>query len=277
MGVGHYENFPVASLLLPRRLRAPVHAIYRFAREADDLADEGDVAPESRRAALDAREAELDRIERSSPPASAIYRDLARHIRAHALPLAPFRALLSAFRQDTCKCRYATFAEVEDYCRRSANPVGHLLLHLYGAATPDALALSDAICTALQLVNFLQDIAIDHERGRVYMPEDELTRFGLREADIAAGQPHASWRRFMRFQTDRTRRLLWRGAPLARMLGGRLGMELKLIVLGGDRIIEKIRAVDGDIFHHRPVLRAPDWTVMAARLLLNREPDLRDA
>lgn len=265
--VDHYENFPVASLVLPAKLRPPVATIYRFAREADDIADEGDARPEERIAALDERLAELSRIESGTPPQSALYRSLAETIRTHHLPLAPFRDLLDAFRQDVTKTRYADFGEVMHYCRRSANPVGRLLLHLFGRTEPRNLALSDGICTALQLTNFLQDVAGDYARGRIYLPLDELARFQVDEAMIARGDAGPRWQSLMRFQIERTRRLLQAGAPLGRVLDGRIGLELRLIVMGGARILEKLYAVDGDVFHRRPVLRPLDAPVLLWRAL----------
>jgi squalene synthase HpnC len=267
MGVGHYENFPVASIILPARLRAPVVDLYRFCREADDIADEGDDPPEVRQAALDARRADLDRIERGEAPSLPHYSRVAHLIHDHDLPVQPFRDLLSAFRQDTHKTRYADFGELMDYCRRSANPVGRLVLNLHGSATPRNLALSDGICASLQLINFLQDVAVDWAKGRVYLPQDELARFGVTEAAIAAGETGPRWSRLMRFQVDRTRRILQAGAPLARAVGGRLGMELRLVVMGGDRILEKILQADCDVFRHRPVLAKLDWPLLAWRAL----------
>ena len=267
MGVSHYENFPVASVILPARLRAPVVALYRFCREADDIADEGDAAPEARQAALDARRDDLDRIERGEAPQLAHYAAVASLVRDHGLPVQPFRDLLSAFRQDTLKTRYANFDELMDYCRRSANPVGRLVLHLHGSAAPRNVALSDHICSSLQLVNFLQDVAMDWHKGRVYLPRDELARFEVTEADIGAAAAGPAWNRLMRFQADRARNLLLAGAPLAHAVGGRLGLELRLVVRGAERILEKILAADGDVFRHRPVLGALDWPLMAWRAL----------
>jgi len=265
--VEHYENFPVASLVLPARLRPPVATIYHFAREADDIADEGDATATERLAALDERLAELARIESGTVPQSALYQSLAATIRAHDLPLTPFRDLLEAFRQDVTKTRYADFGEVMQYCRRSANPVGRLLLHLFGRAEPRHLALSDGICSALQLTNFLQDVAGDYARGRIYLPLDELARFRVDESMIARGDAGPQWQLLMRFQIDRTRRMLQAGAPLGRVLDGRIGIELRLIVMGGARILEKLSAVDGDVFVRRPVLRPLDAPLILWRAL----------
>lgn len=266
--VGHYENFPVASLLLPAALRGPVKAIYRFARDADDVVDEGTASPAERIELLDERLLELEAIEQGIVPRSSLYQELAVHVRHHGLPLQCFRDLLDAFRQDVTKERYADFGEVIHYCRRSANPVGRLLLHLYGEATPRNVAMSDGICTSLQLINFLQDVESDfHQRGRIYLPQEDLVRFSVGERSIAAGDVSTEWRRLMRFQIDRTRRMLQAGAPLGRVLRGRIGLELRTIVMGGDRILEKLAAADGDIFTRRPVLEGRDWPVVLYRAL----------
>jgi squalene synthase HpnC len=267
MAVDHYENFPVASVLLPPRLRHPVALIYRFAREADDFADEGDAPPEERLRQLDAYSNDLARLERGAVPETAWFSELGGLIRDYGLPLQLFRDLLSAFSQDVVKSRYASHDEVIDYCRRSANPVGRLLLFLYGADTPVHGRWSDAICSSLQLINFLQDIAIDYRKGRIYLPCDEMARFGIAEEQIARGDTGGRWREFMAFQVDRARAMLDEGAPLSRALNGRIGLELRMIVAGGARILEKIDQVSGDVFNHRPVLRALDWPLMFARSL----------
>jgi squalene synthase HpnC len=268
MGVHHYENFPVASWVLPARFRRPVELIYAFARTADDFADEGDAPPDVRLAQLTTFAAELDRIEAGRPPCQALFQELAPVIREHALPLQLFRDLLSAFSQDVTKHRYADFGEVMDYCRRSANPVGRLLLHLYGETAPRSLAYSDGICASLQLINFLQDMQIDQRRGRIYLPQDEMHKFGVSEAQIAAGDTGGNWTRFMHHQIDRARRMLQAGAPLGRVLRGRIGLELRMIVLGGERILRKLHDADGDVFRHRPVLQRADWVYMFSRALI---------
>ena len=267
MSIDHYENFPVASVLLPAHLRTPVELIYRFARAADDFADEGDLPADRRLELLAGFGAELRMIERGEPSALALFQELAPVIRQHQLPINLFHDLLSAFAQDVTKKRYADFDEVLDYCRRSANPVGRLLLVLYGAATPHHNAWSDHICSSLQIINFLQDIEIDHAIGRIYMPRNELAQFGVGEEQIAAHDAGGDWREFMAFQVNRARRMLHDGAPLGRTLKGRIGLEMRMIIAGGDRILAKILAVDGDVFRHRPVLRAYDWPLMFVRTL----------
>jgi squalene synthase HpnC len=263
--IQHYENFPVASILLPRRLRHPVQVIYAFARQADDFADEGAHAPQQRLAKLQQFGAELDRIARGEPGGTALFRDLAQVIHAHQLPLQYFRDLLDAFSQDVVKTRYADFGEVMEYCRRSANPIGRLLLHLYRHTDARQLALSDGICSALQLINFLQDIAIDFRKGRIYLPQDELAKYGIGEQQLARGDTRGLWWPFMQFQIERARKMLQAGAPLGKQLPGRIGLELRLIVMGGDRILQKLHSAHGDVFQARPVLKPRDWPYMFYR------------
>ena len=267
MPVDHYENFPVASFLLPKHLRQPIEAIYHFARGADDIADEGHANDNERLAALDTYRDELDRIERNERVTTPLFAKLAKVIKEWQLPVVLFRDLLDAFAQDVVKKRYTDFAEVLDYCRRSANPVGRLLVHLADRASEENLRRSDAICTALQLVNFWQDIALDWQKGRIYLPQDELARFAIDEAQIASGKWDEAWATLLDAQLGRARRLLEDGAPLVHALPGRLGWEIRLTVQGGLRIAERIAAVRGDVFRQRPVLRATDWITMLARAL----------
>lgn len=267
MSVGHYENFPVASVLLPEPLRHPISVIYRFARSADDFADEGDLPASRRLAQLDDYRQELRRLEAGTAPQQALFAELAPIVRDYRLPLQLFHDLLDAFAQDVVKTRYADYAEIMDYCRRSANPVGRLLLHLFAAASAENLERSDAICTSLQLINFWQDVAIDWRKGRVYLPQDEMQRFGVGEEQIAGSDASGAWPALMRFQTERARALIQSGAPLGRALPGRIGLEIRTIVQGGLRILEKIDKVEGDVYHHRPVLRAYDWPLLLLRAL----------
>lgn len=258
----HYENFPVASLLLPARLRPAVAAIYAFARSADDFADEGDLTAAERLRLLGEYQTELDRIGRGEATEHPVFLRLRPHIAAHNLPLSLFRDLLDAFMQDVAKDRYADFAELMDYCRRSADPVGRLLLHLFGAATPANLKRSDAICSALQLINHWQDVGIDigkGPRGRIYLPLDEMARFNIGADDLRRRAAGPDFRALLKFQVARARALMRSGAPLGRALPGRIGLEIRAIVAGGLRILDKIEAVDYDVFSRRPVLGALDW------------------
>ena len=265
MPVDHYENFPVASILMPRRLRKPVAAIYHFARAADDIADEGDLPGEERLRQLDEFRKELARIAAAETPLTPLFQNLAAEIRQHALPMQPFHDLLDAFSQDVVKKRYVNFDELLDYCRRSANPVGTLLLHLYGEATPVNIAYSDAICTSLQLINFWQDVAKDYAIGRIYLPQDEMAQCGVSEEQIAQGITDDAWRRLMQFQVNRAGDMMVSGAPLGSILTGRIGMERRMIIAGGLCILRKLRNADYDMFNKRPVLRPLDWFMMLVR------------
>ena len=276
MPVEHYENFPVASLLLPARLREPVEAIYAFARSADDVADEGDAPPIARLARLHDYQLALEACAHGHPvhdPSLApLFERLGRAIAAHGLPLQPFRDLLDAFMQDVGKTRYRDFDELRDYCRRSADPVGRLMLHMYGAATAENLKRSDAICTSLQLINFWQDVAVDWRKRRIYLPQDDMARFGVDEATLdgmarTVAPVTANWQALLAFEVQRARAMMLEGAPLARALPGRIGWELRLVVLGGLRILERIEAVGYDVFRHRPALGRGDWARLAWRAL----------
>jgi squalene synthase HpnC len=259
MSIEHYENFPVASILLPARLRPAVEAIYAFARSADDLADEGDAEPEARLTALAGYDCGLDLIARRDRATSPMFQRLDRVVHEYGLPLEPLRDLLSAFKQDVVTTRYATFDLLLDYCRRSANPVGALMLQLYGAADAQNLRDSDAICSALQLINFWQDVAIDWKKKRIYLPQQDMERFGVSENQLDTAQVDDAWRNLMRFEVARARALMRSGAPLALRLRGRIGWELRLVVQGGLRILERIEAADYDVFRRRPQLRKSDW------------------
>jgi len=263
----HYENFPVASVLLPMRLRKPIGLIYSFARQADDFADEGDLTAEKRLELLNGFRQELDRIRMNTAPETAFFATLQAMIEKHRLPLEPFYDLLDAFSQDVVKSRYENFGEVIDYCRRSANPIGRLLLHLYGMATPRNIGLSDAICSSLQIINFLQDVAIDYKKDRIYFPLDEMRKYKIDQQQIARSDPDGAWSMFMEFEINRARRLLQSGAPLGLILPGRIGLEMRTIIAGGERILQKLHKSRGDMFNHRPVLKPWDWLYMLYRAL----------
>jgi squalene synthase HpnC len=188
-------------------------------------------------------------------------------VREHELPLGPFYDLLSAFSQDVVKARYASFEELLDYCSRSANPVGRLMLHLFGAADPPNLVRSDAICSALQLINFWQDVAIDWQKDRVYLPLDEMAHFRVSESHIQEGLGDAAWHDLITFQMDRTRSMMLSGAPLGRALSGRFGLEIRITINGGLAILDKLETANCDMFRHRPVLRWHDWPFLFLRSL----------
>ncbi len=273
----HYENFPVASVLLPQKLREPIALIYSFARQADDFADEGDLTIEQRLALLDGFRAELDLLQAYIKPNQPFFITLGKMIRAQKLTLPPFYDLLDAFCQDVVKTRYQNFSEVLDYCSRSANPIGRLLLQLYQAASPKNIQMSDCICSALQLINFLQDIAIDFKKNegkqRIYLCKNELKQYGISEQQIAdyvsgKAKPDAKWQAFMQFNLQRTAQLLKTGKPLGKILKGRIGFEMRMIIAGGERILSKINQVNGDVFNQRPTLNYYDWLLIFIKALL---------
>ena len=281
--IGHYENFPVASWLCPPRLRAPIAVIYHFARTADDIADEGDATADERLTELAAYRAELHAAARSeslgAKPSSVrwphIFTPLATTIRQHHLPVNLLDDLIDAFVQDTQKTAegsgYANDAELLDYCRRSANPVGRLLLHLYGVTGDLALQRSDAICTALQLINFWQDLSLDLPRGRYYVPADALRQWSLTQADlqtaVRTGEQPQNATQLIASQADSAGAMMLFGSKLVHQVPGRAGWELRLVVQGGLRILDRIAALNYATLTRRPTLRKWDYVVMVWRAL----------
>ena len=254
--INHYENFPVASVLCPPHLRAPIVAIYHFARTADDIADEGHAPAAERLQDLQSLREDLLKLLADdafhSPRWGQVLQPLVSNIRQFDLPMPLLLDLLDAFEQDVVytrdKRRYENRDQLLAYCRRSANPVGRLLLHMYGITSPHALAQSDAVCSALQLINFWQDLSVDIPRGRLYLPVNSQLQDELAFA----------------------RQLMQAGAPLVHQVPGRAGWELRLVVQGGLRVLEKVERVDS--FHLRPKLHAIDLAVMAWRSLRMRKP-----
>ncbi|MCK4865507.1 MAG: squalene synthase HpnC [Gammaproteobacteria bacterium] len=266
MAQSHYENFPVASRLLPKHLRMPIAVIYAFARRADDFADEGDLSNDERIAALTDFSNKLDLIEQSKEVDDATFIALADVIKQHQLPISLFHDLLTAFKMDVTKARYANFGDVMEYCRYSANPVGRLLLHLNNAATPQNLGYSDAVCSALQLTNFLQDISQDlEESDRIYLPQDEMEQYGVSEEDIRNKLTNSASHNLIQFQIQRTRKLMQAGAPIGKVLKGRMGLELRMTIMGGSRILYKLNQQHDDVFS-RPRLNKWDivWIIWKA-------------
>ena len=273
--IGHYENFPVASWLCPAPLRAPIAAIYHFARTADDLADEGDASTEQRLADLQAYRAALESACAGQVAADGrwawVFEPLCAAIAAHHLPAELLHALLDAFVQDIEKTRdgsgYANEAALLDYCQRSANPVGRLLLHLYGVADAQALAWSDGICSALQLINFWQDPSRDLPRARCYFPQDGCAQWNLTPADLQnpAQAPRAD--ALVAHCAHSARSLMERSAALVHRVPGRAGWELRLVVQGGLRILDKVQALGGQVLHTRPRLRPWDAPLLLWRAL----------
>jgi squalene synthase HpnC len=272
--VDHYENFPVASLLCPPHLRRPVAAIYWFARTADDLVDEGSATAEQRLQDLGAFRADLDATLRGGPVSdrwSGVFQALRRAVVDHQLPPQLLHDLLDAFQQDVVQTRdgagYPDRAALLDYCRRSANPVGRLMLHLWGVGGDDVFRQSDAICSALQLINFWQDLSLDVPRGRYYLPADDCRRYGIDPAAPATWRGHPQAPALVAELTAWSRALMLSGAPLVHAVPGRAGWELRLMVQGGLRITDKIAALGHRTLQVRPKLRAWDVAPMLWRSL----------
>ncbi len=275
---GHYENFPVGSLFLPRRMRRHVAALYAFARTADDFADEGALTADERLRLLAGWRKRLSQAAASphpgDPPAPGepadtvdIFLALGASIRECALPVSLFEDLLSAFRQDVTTTRYGTWADVLDYCRRSANPVGRLVLRIAGHDDPQMDEWSDRICTALQLANFWQDLKVDFDRGRIYLPLEELRMHGAREDGLRGNQLPPAWQKALAAAAARTRALFEAGRPLCDAVRGRLRYELRATWLGGVRILDRVEDQRFDVIHNRPTLGAADAPWFAWRML----------
>ncbi len=267
----HYENFPVASWLLPRGMRPHVAAIYAFARTADDFADEGTRPPSERLRLLDEwlgrlEEAAAGRVDQTSASAD-VFRALAHTMRACGLPQSLFADLISAFKQDVTTTRYPSWASVLDYCRRSANPVGRLVLRVAGKRDEALDRASDDVCTALQLTNFWQDLAVDWSRGRLYVPLDEVAAAGALVEDLDRRAITPPWRAVLAAMVDRTRVLFEAGRHVCDEVSGRLRWELRLTWLGGVRILERLERSDFDVFDRRPTLGAADVGPMAWRAM----------
>jgi phytoene synthase len=273
----HYENFPVGRLV-PREMQPHVHAVYAFARYADDLADEGyagsakaqgardAMTPEQRLAALDDWERQLCSLP-GTPGLHFIFIALHETIRELDLPRDLFTDLLSAFKQDVVKRRYANFAEVLDYCRRSANPVGRLVLLLHGRREEELHLLADHICTGLQLANFWQDVGVDLEKDRMYLPEDDREKYGVTEEGLFARRADDNYRKLLAFEVARTQGIFDQGAPLTKKLRGLLRLEIRLTWLGGTKILRKIEALNYDTLNHRPTVGKADMAVLFLKAL----------
>ena len=277
----HYENFPVASILLPPSMRTHIAAVYAFARTADDFADEGQLSPARRLDLLEgwrerlhaaARDETAIRPPRSGEPpdTESLFRQLAATMRARLLPVELFDDLLSAFRQDVTVHRYATWPDLLDYCRRSANPVGRLVLRIAGYDDARLDRWSDAVCTALQLTNFWQDLKVDYSRGRIYVPAADMRLHHAVETSLSGPRMTAEWRRLAEALVSRTRQLFEEGRPVCDAVSGRLKLELRATWLGGMRILDRIETAGFDTLQRRPVIGAGDLPWFLWRTLLWR-------
>jgi hydroxysqualene synthase len=263
----HYENFPVLSMLLPRRMQAPIAAVYAFARGADDMADEGDATPAQRLEAL----AEWRKLLEEALQGRAgdpVFRALADAVAQHAIPAQPLRDLLDAFEEDARQQRYETFPDLLRYCRRSADPVGRILLALFGVADRAAQAPADALCTGLQLANFWQDVSVDIARGRVFLPTGDMDLFGVSDADLRAVPTPAVVRRLLRFEITRTREYFDAARPLFGMVPWRFRLHLRAIWLGGQSMLDAIADMDCAVTERRPALSRRQMTAILRGALL---------
>ena len=260
----HYENFPVASLLIPKEKRKYIYAVYAFARAADDFADEPDIegGKEKRLALLDEWNDKLKECY-NNKAYDPIFIALSSTVTECEIPVEPLENLLKAFRQDVIKNRYADFEEVLDYCKNSANPVGRLVLMVFGKHDEEIFKYSDKICTALQLTNFWQDVSVDLKKDRVYIPQDDMIKFRYSEDDLYGLKNNSNFKELLKYQVDRTEKLFEEGKELIRLTGEdenlkRLTRELKLTWLGGKEILNKIKSLDYDVLNKRPKLNALD-------------------
>lgn len=273
VSVDHYENFPVASVLCPPAMRPAVRAIYGYARTADDIADEGSATPAERLADLAEYRADLAAVLAGAAPSArwrGVFDALKPAIDQHRLPVHLLTDLLSAFEQDVVQQRYLDRAQLLDYCRRSANPVGRLLLHLYGVDDAVSLRQSDAICSALQLANFWQDLSVDTVRGRLYVPLADCVAAGVSPDALMAHEDGPQPRALLAEMVGWARSMMLDGAPLATRLKGRIGFELRLVVQGGLRILEQIERGGHDALRRRPQIGAADAPLLLWRALFMR-------
>lgn len=266
----HYENFPVASILLPRHLRRSIAAIYAFARTADDLADEGDMCRETRLELMTKYETNLYDIQYGKPPTEPIFIALKHTIESFNLPIQLFYDLLTAFRQDILKDRYQNFSEVRDYCHYSANPIGRLLLHLTGQASRENLILSDHICTGLQLINFMQDITIDlNHKNRCYIPLDELESYGVKLSDVGQNKSSENYKQLLATQLERISEIYQQGTALGNNLPGFFGVEIRFIIACGNKLLEKL-AARNNVFE-RPIMLKRDMLFLLCKVVFARQ------
>ncbi len=265
----HYENFPVASWLLPSKIRKPISAIYAFARIADDIADEGTASNDERLKQLDEMAQKLDMIRYGKTIEDPVFIALSDTIEKFDLPISLLHDLLTAFRMDITVHRYQNFEELLNYCQYSANPIGQLLLHLFKSVTVENITYSDAICSALQIINFLQDIEQDYtESGRIYLPLNEMQKFNINESDVRDKLQSNDMRQLINSQLSRVQEMLDFGRPLGRVLPGRVGFEMKLTIVSANLIIKKLSSNQTDVFT-RPRLKWQDGFWIFNRALFN--------
>ncbi|MGE5410923.1 MAG: squalene synthase HpnC [Clostridiales bacterium] len=267
MALDHYENFPVVSFLVPKHLRKHIALIYRFARQADDIADEGMLPDKERLSLLLRYEDELNRSV-SGKPSDKYWESLAETIKEKKLSQIHFFNLLKAFKQDILKKRYNSFQDLLNYCCNSANPVGRLILELYNIRDNNLFQYSDYICSALQLTNFYQDVSLDIKKGRIYFPLDEMSRFDVKEEDFELGRNHANLRALFKFQIDRTREMFLRGKRLTSHLPFPLKQEIGWTILGGQKVLDKIENIDFNVLNIRPKLNKFEYLSLVIKTFI---------
>lgn len=265
----HYENFPVASFLLPKNKRDDIAIVYWFARTADDIADEGQFSASERISALDEFENNfIDSLQQKY--ADSKFKILSDVVIRNNLNPKYFTDLISAFKQDVTKNRYNNLAEILDYCNRSANPVGRIVLNIFNIFNEDAYKYSDLICTALQLTNFYQDVEIDYAKGRIYFPLDEMNHFQVTENMFEMKENNHNFSALLKHSVNRTRDFFTEGKNLFRFLKGRLKLEIKWTVAGGEKILSKIEKNDFQIFGKRPKLNKTDFISILLKSIVNK-------
>ena len=264
----HYENFPVASFLIPKNYRKDVAIVYWFARTADDIADEGNIDPDIRLERLDLFEEHFKKSLISNSD-HVNFNLLSSTINSYNLSESNFTDLLSAFKQDVTKSRYENYSEVLDYCKRSANPVGRILLEIFNISNPDAIKFSDKICTALQLTNFYQDTIIDYKNGRIYYPQNEMKMFSVTEKMFELKENNSNIKALVKYNIDRTQQLFDEGRELINFLSGRFKYEIIWTLSGGEKILSKIRNIDFDVLNHRPSLNKIDFIKLLIKSFIN--------
>jgi squalene synthase HpnC len=264
----HYENFSVATWFLPKRLRQHFYNVYAYCRISDDLGDEvGD--PQQSLELLDQWEAELNACY-AGPPKHPVFVALAETVKQFGIPQHEFSDLLIAFRQDQTITRFETFDDILAYCRYSANPVGHLVLYLCGYSDAERQQLSDYTCTALQLANFWQDVFVDYGKGRVYLPLEDLRRFGVTGEDIAQGRATPQFVAMMKFEVERARDWFARGLPLVKMVNRELAIDLELFSRGGQEILNAIERQGFDVLRARPAISKPRKLMLVLRAAMGK-------
>jgi hydroxysqualene synthase len=263
----HYENFPVASLFLPQEKRPYIQAIYAFSRTADDFADELSLSPEERLVRLQHWDDSLSRCFEGDAE-HPVFIALRETVKRQNIPIEPLRDLLTAFKRDVSQTRYETFEDLLSYCKCSANPVGRIVLMIFNHRDEKLFNLSDAICTALQLTNFWQDIAVDLKKNRLYLPLEDMRRFGYSEEKWKNGVVDDTFRQLMGFETERTRDMFYSGAELPAMVGKDLQIELRLVWMGGMTILKLLKRSGYEIVHRRPSLTLLNKVMIFSRALL---------